>query len=65
MQLTINGDIFQTDKQLISEIMAELNLPTQGIAIAVNEEVISKSNWSTFKVCENDKLLIITATQGG
>lgn len=65
MQLIINGDPFQTEKTFVAEIMAELNLPASGIAIAINEEVISKSNWSTFKVAENDKILIITATQGG
>jgi len=65
MQLTINGDDIQTEKQNIAALVAELNLPQTGIAIAINEEVISKSNWLTYQLTEYDKILIITATQGG
>jgi sulfur carrier protein len=36
-----------------------------GIAIAVNEQVISRRKWDEFIVQENDKILIIKATQGG
>lgn len=36
-----------------------------GIAVAVNEEIIPKTNWDTYQVQDNDNILIITATQGG
>ena len=38
---------------------------TNGIALAVNERVISKSDWEKFELKENDKILLIKATQGG
>ena len=37
----------------------------KGIAIAINNEVIPRSNWNTHLIKENDKLLVIQATQGG
>jgi sulfur carrier protein len=36
-----------------------------GIAVAVNQSVISKSNWATTTLEESSKILIIQATQGG
>ena len=37
----------------------------KGIAVAVNNVVISKQQWSMYTLNENDKVTIITATQGG
>ena len=36
-----------------------------GIAVAVNELVIPKNQWESNILNENDKILIITPTQGG
>ena len=36
-----------------------------GIAVAVNNQVISKNNWSAFALNDQDSVTIITATQGG
>ena len=40
-------------------------LDSKGIAIAVNQTVISKSEWSKTQLKENDNIAIIKATQGG
>lgn len=37
----------------------------RGIAVAINDEILPKSNWESYFVRENDNILIITATQGG
>lgn len=36
-----------------------------GIAIAVNNSVIPKNNWTKLLLKDQDKVTIITATQGG
>jgi sulfur carrier protein len=38
---------------------------TDGIAIAVNEEVIPKGEWKDFVLQPLDKVFVIRATQGG
>ncbi len=38
---------------------------TNGMAIAVNDEVISRANWENFLLKENDHILLIKAAQGG
>ncbi len=37
----------------------------KGIAIAINNEVIPKQNWSSHELKDQDNIIIITATQGG
>ena len=43
----------------------ELGEKQNGIAIAVNENVIPKKEWTNYLLKEHDKILIIKATQGG
>ena len=54
-----------TDSTLL-DILSELNLKnSNGIAIAVNQTVVPKSSWVSFKPMDDDNILLITATQGG
>jgi sulfur carrier protein len=36
-----------------------------GIAVAVNESIVPQAHWSEKEIQANDKITIITATQGG
>lgn len=38
---------------------------TAGVAVAVNQQVIPKSDWINTELKENDQVIIIRATQGG
>lgn len=43
-----------------------LNLEsTRGVALAVNDRVVPRSEWENFQVQDQDKITIIRATQGG
>ena len=37
----------------------------QGMAVAVNNQVIQKVKWNEYILNENDKITVIRATQGG
>jgi len=65
MTFLINGAEISSESNMLDALLKELNIPESGIAIAVNDEVVSKNNWKTISLNENDKILIITATQGG
>jgi sulfur carrier protein len=68
MIVYLNNEQFEfSDTKSISEIIVkDLNLNNpKGVAIAVNQEVIPKSNWDNFIVKDNDRVTIIKATQGG
>ncbi len=68
MELKINQQrkIFDSNSLSIQEVLdTELPNTQTGIAVAINQTVIPKSNWNQFFVTENDEILIISATQGG
>jgi len=67
MNLFINNEKKEiSEAASISVLLAEIKLNSaKGIAVAINNEVISKSNWEKYQLKENDKVTIIRATQGG
>ena len=48
--------------QLTKKIDIKVDL---GVAVAVNNKVVPKNNWDTYKLKEEDKVLVISASQGG
>lgn len=68
MQMTIwvNQQEQQLEQVLnLEQLLILLQYSFNGIAVAVNGIVVPKSQWGQVWVNENDKLLIIKATQGG
>lgn len=68
MELKINNQIkqFQADALSIQALL-DIEIPKKqnGIAVAINNNVIPKSNWNSQLLSETDDILIISATQGG
>ncbi|MEP2057467.1 MAG: sulfur carrier protein ThiS [Maribacter litoralis] len=54
-----------TETTTLEEIIKELDISVNGIAVAVNENIVSKVTWGNKTLTENDEVLIIRATQGG
>lgn len=68
MELKINNQTKQfAPESLTVQALLDLEIPNKqnGIAVAINNTVIPKSNWNTHPLNENDEILIISATQGG
>jgi sulfur carrier protein len=67
MKIWVNREEQQYDAQMtlmqLLEFLKKSEKP--GIAVAVNNRVISKTNWDSHKLNNHDKITIITATQGG
>lgn len=50
----------------IVDILTKLQIfEVQGIAVAINDEVIRKADWQEISLNQNDRLMLIRATQGG
>jgi sulfur carrier protein len=68
MELKINNQTkqFATDSLTVQTLL-DLETPEKqnGIAVAINNTVIPKSNWNSHPIQETDDILIISATQGG
>ncbi len=55
-----------SDRLSIVQLVQNLQLQSgRGLALAVNDQVVPKSEWETFSLNELDKVTIIRATQGG
>lgn len=67
LKIVVNREVRNVVAPLsLAALLQELGVDTPtGIAVAVNNEVIARGDWSDFQLSENDKLTIITATQGG
>lgn len=67
MKFSINEEECQwAQAPTLEEVLAIRNLlDRSGLAVAVNEEVISRHSWKDYRIQDNDKVLVITATSGG
>ncbi|MCW3078400.1 MAG: thiamine biosynthesis protein ThiS [Bacteroidetes bacterium] len=66
MKITVNNEIKIISNSSLHVLLESLlGEKTKGIAIAINQNIIQKNNWSTTSLKEGDAILIIKATQGG
>ena len=66
MNIFIYNDRQTIEPGSISELLKHLDMePAKGIALAVNERVIPKTEWKNTPLSEGDRIILIKATQGG
>lgn len=67
MEVLINDQPYQVSEEgKMQEALDCLQLSdTQGIALAVNNEVVPKTQWESYRLRPGDKIILIRATQGG
>lgn len=66
IQITANNKTYQfTEKTSLEELLEKMQIDSNGIAIAINQEIVPKADWQNTYLNNNDDVLIITATQGG
>ena len=65
MKLRVNNKEVETWATNLSLFSQEQNLPVTGIAIAVNNRMIPRTEWDTYALNEGDNILIIKAVCGG
>ena len=68
MKIIVNGNEKNMDEgaDLIDLLtQSKLNNDKLGVAVAINDDVISTSEWKNMKLKQNDRIEIIRAVQGG
>ncbi len=65
MKITVNSKEVETTSQTIAELAKELDLPEKGIALAINNSLVPRTEWENKTLSEGDKIIIIKATCGG
>ena len=68
MKLIINGESTELPEDIVvSGVLESLGISTdhRGIAVAVNEQIVPRSEWGTRRLAEEDRVEIVHAVQGG
>lgn len=67
MKINYNNQQIEIDDKLMLStfVFSQIGEKTNGIAVAVNNSVIPKTNWEVIEIQPNDNILLIKATQGG
>lgn len=65
MNITINNKPTDTQAENLAQLAAELELPQKGVAVAVNNKMIPRTDWEATALVENDNVVIIKAACGG
>ena len=66
MRVLVNGETKEIPNEVnLSELLKNLSLPSERIAIELNKEVVRKKDWENAKVADADKIEIIHFVGGG
>ena len=65
MNVIINGKPADVKAANLKELAAELNLPEKGIAVAVNNAMVPRTEWENTALNANYNVVIIKAACGG
>ena len=67
MEISINQQLTEIAENVsVQKLLASLfSNPSKGIAIAINQSIIPKSQWEEHILLPDDKVTLIRATQGG
>ena len=66
IQITVNDKAETTTATHLYDLLKIKGLTDEkAIAVALNQDVISKEEWATTPLAESDQVLIIKPTQGG
>ncbi|WP_350307089.1 sulfur carrier protein ThiS [Photorhabdus viridis] len=66
MKITINGQLMELTAPLaLQQLLEQLERAQPGTALAINQTIIPRSNWSTHQVNDGDNILLFQAIAGG
>ena len=67
MTVFLNGNELSVDYSITLKAFLENHslAQKQGIAVAINNQVIRRDAWETTAINDQDKVLVISATKGG
>ena len=66
MKISVNGEHHEYSTPLtVNDLLQELNLRTEQVAVEVNLKIIDRSNFPTCNLHEGDKVEILSFIGGG
>ncbi|PYF82961.1 MULTISPECIES: sulfur carrier protein ThiS [Marinomonas] len=65
MRIMLNDVCHEFDGKTVADLLTSLDKSQQGIAIAINQQVVPKSLWSTTELSEQTQVFIFESIAGG
>lgn len=65
MQIQLNGESKTCDTKTIQQLVEQLHGSETGVAVAVNEQVIRKTDWSSTEISDGQRIDIFSVIAGG
>ena len=66
MRLLLNGvERELPDGSSVADALAVLGAPTTGVAVAVDDDVVPRTDWATHELRDGSAVEVLTAVQGG
>ena len=65
MQVLLNNQEVQTQAQTISELLSELGYRAEGVAVAVDNQIVPRGTWGETALREGFRITVIKAACGG
>ena len=66
MKVWLNGDPQEVaDAASVADALAGHGVPSRGVAVAVDGEVVPRAAWASSSLVEGSRLEVLTAVQGG
>lgn len=65
MNITVNNKPVETGASTLKELALQLELPEKGVAVAVSNKMVPRSEWDNFAITEGVSIIVIRASCGG
>lgn len=65
MNVIVNNKPVETGASTLKELAVQLELPEKGVAVAVSNKMVPRSEWDNFAITEGVSIIVIRASCGG
>lgn len=65
MKVNVNGKETLTSAHTVAELIGELNIPGNGVAVGLGGKIVRRTEWDTQVLSEGTEVVIIKAACGG
>ena len=65
MKIKINNKEVETSAKTVADLASEQNLPEKGVAIAISNNMVPRTEWDNRQLNEGDDIVILKAFRGG
>ena len=65
MNIKINNKETEVKATSLQELATEISLPEKGVAVAVNNRMVTRADWNHTAINDDDNIVVIKAVCGG